>query len=126
MYGVSHKQLHVLNLSNNKLNDDAIRAISRNLKELPELNALDLCHNEMTDVGAGHLAKELKACSKLTELNIVRNFCTTKGTADIVSAIQELRDFEHLSADYYPCTARQFAGETELSGLHQEVSDDLA
>ena len=80
------KHLNTLNICHNKINDDAIIALSEALfvdqestSEMDNetsLKSLDISHNQVGDIGSQHL---IKICTKLISLDISHNKITPLG-----------------------------------------------
>ena len=79
--------LQKLNISNNKISDDAVAAISDCLKFNTSLQELNISHNCITNGGIKLIAQAIQINSTLQNINISKNHMFTEGLLYFMEAV---------------------------------------
>jgi Ran GTPase-activating protein (RanGAP) involved in mRNA processing and transport len=94
-------KLKILNISNNKLNDDTLLILCRGLRTAkPDLTDLDLSKNMMGDYSASVLGTFLELSYSMVNLNLSWNRITPRGGAAVFTGIQKGRNCRNVNMSY--------------------------
>lgn len=107
--------LQVLNISQNKLSDDGVIAISDSLKTNHTLKALHIGDNKITNKGAAKIADAIKSNKSLSHLNISRNYIEIEGIMDILTAGTQTNTLQKLDCIFNTLSQADFLALTNYN-----------
>lgn len=111
-------QVVAVDLSNSKVADSDMAALSKSLKKLPELKSLDLSNTGLTDGGCGHLY----GLTELSLLKVAGTKITETGLAELRKKLRARISLRPRDAKFFPDGAIDPGGDDFLA---QWYSEDL-